>query len=182
MLNIRKSLETDIDQIEKIYDRILAEEEAGNATIGWVRGIYPTRITAEESLKRKDLFVMEDDGLIVATAIINQIQVPEYRFAKWKHSVSEEKIMVLHTLIVDPQQKAKGYGKMFVAYYEDYARRENCCELRMDTNVINMRARRMYANLGYDEVGVVDCVFNGISGVKLVCLEKHLLPEALPGQ
>lgn len=174
MMNIRKAIEADINQIERVYDRILAEEEAGNAMIGWVRGIYPTRITAEESLKRKDLFVMEDGGLIVATAIINQIQVPEYRFAKWKHNVPDENIMVLHTLIVDPQQKTKGYGKKFVAYYEDYACKKNCCELRMDTNVINMRARQMYANLGYDEVGVVDCVFNGIPEVKLVCLEKYL--------
>ena len=176
-MNIRKSLKTDIDQIEKIYDRILTEEETGNAAIGWVRGIYPTRNTAEESLKRNDLFVMEDEGMIVATAVINQIQVPEYKFAKWKHNVSDENIMVLHTLIVDPQQKARGYGKAFVAYYENYARRNSCCELRIDTNVINMRARQMYANLGYDEVGVVDCVFNGISGVKLVCLEKYLLPS-----
>jgi GNAT superfamily N-acetyltransferase len=175
MMNIRKSSQADIDQIEGIYDRILDEEEAGNATIGWVRGIYPTRSTAEESQKRNDLFVLEDEGLIVATAIINQIQVPEYRFANWKHNVSDENIMVLHTLIVDPQQKAKGYGKAFVAYYEDYARGNNCHELRMDTNVMNMRARQMYANLGYDEVGVVDCVFNGIPEVKLVCLEKYLL-------
>lgn len=62
------------------------------------------------------------------------------------------------------------YGKAFVAYYEDYARRNNCYELRMGTNVINIRARHMYTSLGYDEVGVVDCVFNGIPGVKLVCL------------
>ncbi len=176
-MNIRKSCKADIGQIEKIYDRILSEEEAGTATIGWVRGIYPTRNTAEESLKRNDLFVMEDEGLIVATAIINQIQVPEYRFAKWKHNISDENIMVLHTLIVDPLQKARGYGKAFVMYYEDYSRGNNCHELRMDTNIINMRARKMYANLGYDEVGVVDCVFNGISGVKLVCLEKYLLPS-----
>ena len=178
-MNIRKSSHADIDQIEGIYDRILDEEEAGNATIGWVRGIYPTRSTAEESQKRNDLFVMEDEGLIVATAIINQIQVPEYRFANWMHKVSDENIMVLHTLIVDPQQKAKGYGKAFVAYYEDYARKNNCFELRMDTNVVNMRARQMYTKLGYNEVGVVDCVFNGIPEVKLVCLEKYLLPYAL---
>ena len=120
---------------------------------------------------------MEDEGLIVATAIINQIQVPEYRFANWKHKVSDENIMVLHTLIVDPHQKAKGYGKAFVAYYEDYARKNNCHELRMDTNVVNMRARQMYVNLGYSEVGVVDCVFNGIPEVKLLCLEKYLLPS-----
>ena len=175
-MDIRKACEADIDQIESIYDRILDEEEAGKVTIGWVRGIYPARNTAEEALKRKDLFVMEDDGIIVATAIINHIQVPEYRFAEWKHNASDENIMVLHTLIVNPQQKAKGYGKAFVSYYENYARGNNCHELRMDTNIVNTRARKMYANLGYDEVGIVDCIFNGIPEVKLVCLEKYLLP------
>ena len=45
-MNIRESSQADIDQIERIYDRILDEEEAGNTTIGWVRGIYPTRSTA----------------------------------------------------------------------------------------------------------------------------------------
>ena len=44
----------------------------------------------------------------------------------------------------------------------------------MDTNAINSRARKMYSDLGYDEVGIVDCRFNGIDGVKLVCLEKEL--------
>ncbi|MCR5733875.1 MAG: GNAT family N-acetyltransferase [Lachnospiraceae bacterium] len=171
---IRKAAETDIDAIEGIYDRILSEEESGRATIGWVRGVYPTRKTAEASLSRDDLFVMEDEGSIVATAIINRIQVPEYSNARWKHEAADEDIMVLHTLIVDPLQKARGYGKAFVAYYEEYAAKEGCRELRMDTNKINSRARNMYAHLGYEEVDIVDCVFNGIPGVKLVCLEKYL--------
>ena len=42
----------------------------------------------------------------------------------------------------------------------------------MDTNVINQRARQMYHQLGYEEIGIVGCVFNDILGVKLVCLEK----------
>lgn len=174
-MNIRKATTDDIDQIVAIYDRIHDEEEAGRVRIGWDRNIYPTRKTAEESLARGDLFVMEDKGGIVATAIINQIQVPEYRFANWRQEAGNEEIMVLHTLIVDPLQKKKGYGKAFVAYYEDYARQNDCCELRMDTNLINNRARSMYAHLGYEEIDVVDCVFNGISGVKLVCLEKSLV-------
>ncbi len=44
----------------------------------------------------------------------------------------------------------------------------------MDTNVINKAARRFYAKLGFYESGVIGCVFNGIPGVKLVCLEKKL--------
>ena len=171
---IRKSQAADIDRIEEIYDRVILEEESGNAVIGWIRGVYPTRKVAEDAHARKDLFVMEEDGLILATAIINQIQLPEYRFANWKHDVPDDRIMVLHTLIVDPLQKAKGCGKAFVAFYEKYALEHDCPELRMDTNLVNERARRMYAALGYDEVGVVDCVFNGIPDVKMVCLEKYL--------
>ena len=44
----------------------------------------------------------------------------------------------------------------------------------MDTNEKNVRARALYAKLGYQEPGVVSCTFNGIPGVRLVCLEKKL--------
>ena len=43
-----------------------------------------------------------------------------------------------------------------------------------DTNVKNMRARTLYHALGYEEVGIVQCVFKGIPDVHLVCLEKYL--------
>ena len=44
----------------------------------------------------------------------------------------------------------------------------------MDTNSKNQAARKLYAHLGYWESGIVDCSFNGIPGVALVCLEKKL--------
>ena len=84
--------------------------------------------------------------------------------------------MVLHTLAVDPLAQGRGYGRAFVAGYEDYARAHGCLYLRMDTNRTNAAARAMYAKLGYAERGIVDCTFNGIPGVRLVCLEKRLEP------
>ena len=174
IMEIREATKNDIDSIEKIYENIHDEEERGLTTIGWIRNIYPTRKTAEDGLERKDLFVMEDEGKIVATAVINQIQVDEYKYATWKHSVKDNEIMVLHCLAVDPYQKCKGYGKAFVAFYEDYAKQNNCVTLRMDTNARNIRARNLYQKLGYEEVGIVKCIFNGIPDVQLVCLEKYL--------
>lgn len=172
---IRKGRETDIAQVAAIYDRILTEEEEGRASIGWVRGVYPTEDTAREALERGELFVLEEDGRILAAAKINQEQVPEYVQAPWRYAeVPEEEVMVLHTLVVDPAQAGKGAGSAFVAFYEDYAREHGCLYLRMDTNVKNRAARRLYAHLGYWETGVVPCVFNGIEGVELVCLEKKL--------
>ncbi len=173
---IRKAVEADIDAIEKIYDAIIAQEEAReHKLIGWVRGIYPTRQTALDALQAGTLFVLEDDGEVAAAAKIDQIQVPEYAGAEWKYDAADDEIMVMHTLVVDPEKNGNGYGRAFVDHYEKYAAESGCRYLRMDTNVKNSRARSLYASLGFREAGVVPCTsFNGIDGVELMCLEKKL--------
>ena len=70
---IIQAVEADIDVVEKIYDAIITQEEAReHKLIGWVRGIYPTRQTAMDALQRGTLFVLEDDGKVVAAAKIDQ--------------------------------------------------------------------------------------------------------------
>ena len=170
----RKATAQDIPAVEKIYEDIHTEEEAGRTSIGWIRGVYPTRKTAEASLLRGDLFVAEADGEVVGTAIINQQQVDAYEGAAWQYPAKDEEVMVLHTLVIAPQMAQRGFGKAFVRFYEDYARQHGCRYLRMDTNARNLRARAMYRKLGYAEIGIVPCVFNGIDGVQLVLLEKKL--------
>lgn len=173
-MEIRKAIMGDIDSIEKIYEKIHDCEEKGLSTTGWISNVYPTRKTAEDALSRGDLFVAINDGKVVAAAVINQIQVAEYKDANWKHDAEDGEIMVLHGLAVDPFEKSKGFGRAFVAFYENYAKQHGCSALRMDTNVRNTRARNLYQKLGYEEIGIVDCEFNGIPGVQLVCLEKYL--------
>ena len=46
-MKIRKAKTADLDQIERIYDHIHDFEESGVVTIGWIRGVYPIRETAE---------------------------------------------------------------------------------------------------------------------------------------
>ena len=169
-----KAEEKHIDAIEGIYSRIIDAQEQGRLTVGWQRGVYPTRQTALDALKRGDLFVCVDGGQVVAAAIINRIQVPVYAEVGWLYPAEPDEVMVLHTLVVDPLCSGRGYGTAFVAYYESYAKNNGCPVLRMDTNEKNAAARRLYARLGYREAGIVPCVFNGIKGVGLVCLEKKL--------
>ena len=170
----RKAAAEDIPAIAKIYEDIHTEEESGRTSIGWIREVYPTKKTAEASLLRGDLFVAEDNGIVVGTAIINQLQVDVYEGAGWKFPAEDSEVMVLHTLVISPGVFGKGYGKAFVKFYEDYALSQNCPYLRMDTNARNTRARAMYGKLGYREIGIVPCIFNGIEGVQLVLLEKKL--------
>lgn len=174
MGQVRKAAEGDIPAVTAIYDAILDNEEAGRSTVGWARGVYPAEGTAREALQKGTLFVLEDGGEVVAAAKLDQEQVPEYADCPWEHPAEDHEVMVLHTLVVHPDRGGRGYGKQFVAFYEQYARERGCPCLRMDTNIRNAAARSLYGKLGYKEVGVVSCTFNGIEGVRLVCLEKKL--------
>lgn len=171
---IRKATYTDLDAVEALYLEIHDAEARGAITTGWLREIYPVRATAEAALARDDLFVMEEGGAIIGAAIINRIQVDVYVGADWEYEASPDEVCVLHTLVISPVLTGRGYGSAFVHFYEDYARVNGCMELRMDTNARNRAARSLYAKLGYKEVGIVPTVFNGIPGVQLVLLEKHL--------
>lgn len=70
--------------------------------------------------------------------------------------------------ISDIENITEVYGKVLTE-------EENGCKyLRMDTNEKNTNARRLYKKLGYREADILPCTFNGIEGVRLVCLEKML--------
>ncbi len=173
-MDIRKAQKNDLDAVEAVYDAQHTAEEAGKSTVGWIRGVYPTRATAQAALDRDDLFVLCEDGLVRGTAIINQIQVDVYAGAPWQYSAPDDRICVLHTLVIDPACAGRGLGRAFVAFYENFARTMNCPELRMDTNARNSIARAFYKGLGYREIAVVPTAFNGIPGIDLVLLEKNL--------
>lgn len=171
MTDIRPATADDLPRIEQIYDAIHTAEETGAASVGWARGVYPTRATAQAALDDGALFVLTDGGALVAAGRIDQAQVP------WQYAAPPEQVLVLHTLVVDPTIARRGYGTQFVRFYARRARALGCTVLRIDTNAKNVAARRLYARLGFREAAIVPCTFNGIAGVELACLEKRLDAE-----
>ena len=171
MMQIRRATLFDLNGVSAVYEDIHNAEESGKITTGWIRGVYPTRATAEAALQRGDLFVLEENNQILGSALINQIEVDVYRDAPWRY---DGEVCVLHTLVISPRAQGKGAGRRFVEFYEQYAYDHGWYELRIDTNERNTRARDMYARMGYREIAVVPTVFNGIPDVNLVLLEKNL--------
>ena len=176
MINIRKAVQKDINRITQIYEHILDEESAGRLTTGWIRGVYPNAKIAADAVARGDMYVYEDSGVILASAIINHQQVDVYSQGSFIHEAPDDEIMVIHTLTVEPEASGKGIGRAFVEFYENLAIEKGCSVLRFDTNEKNTGARALYGRLGYREAGIVPCVFNGIPDVMLVLFEKPLKP------
>lgn len=163
----------DVPAVAQIYADIVAGEAATPHT-GWLPGVYPTAATAQAAVDRGELFVYEENGAILAAAILNQAQVDIYAQGDWRYAAPDDRVMVLHTLVVSPRAAGRGLGSRFVGFYEDYARAHGCAVARLDTNAINTPARALYGKLGYREAGIAPCDFNGIPGIHLVLLEKQL--------
>ncbi|ACV22803.1 Predicted acetyltransferase [Slackia heliotrinireducens] len=176
-VSFRKATMDDLDRISEIYEMIHDLEEQGKITVGWIRGVYPTRDTAQAAIRADEMFVEEFDGRIVASGKINQSQENSYAGGDWRYDVPNDQVMVLHTLTVAPDEGKHGFGTRFAAFYEQYALDHGCPYLRIDTNARNARARALYAKLGYTEVGIVPTVFNNIPDVQLVLLEKKAVAE-----
>ena len=173
-IEFKKATACDLDAIADIYSRIHDVEERGEQTIGWQRGVYPERETAEAALLRDDLFVELKDGKVVGAAILNKLQVDIYADVRWHYKAPPDQVMVMHTLVIDPLEKGNGLGRAFESFYESYAMEQGCCYLRIDTNERNIAARKLYKSLGYREADILPCVFNGMEGIRLVMLEKYI--------
>ncbi|CEM61950.1 GNAT family N-acetyltransferase [Treponema phagedenis] len=172
---IRKATDKDIKRVVEIYEKVIKNDMDGARVVGWTLGIYPTEETAAEALKEGTLFVMEKDGTVVASARIDKNQPAAYADVNWQDKNAHSRnVMVIHTLSVDPDYSGKGYGKEFIQFYEDYALKNGCPYLRIDTFDTNKVSRGLYKSLGYHEAGIISCNFNNIPDGKLVCLEKRL--------
>ena len=112
--------------------------------------------------------------IVEVPAIINKNQVDVYKKGKWNYKINDDKIMVLHTLTVNLVSSHRGIWKKFVDFYENYAKKNNCIELRIYTNEKNKIAREFHKKIGYSEIGIVPTIFNGIPDVNLVLFEKYL--------
>lgn len=172
---IRKANSEDIPAVAEIYSLIHQKEARGEVAIGWNPKTYPIRETAEKALLDNTLFVMTIDDEVVASAVINHIQLDAYSLPQWKYPVPPDKVGVIHTLVVNPNYTGRGLGKLFVAFFENYCRLEGCEVVRLDTQEKNIGPLNMYPKLGYHLAGIFNTTFQDLpSEIRLALFEKKL--------
>lgn len=159
---IRKALLQDIEQVENGYTELLLYEQEHGAYTVWKLGVYPTRETAKKGLEDGTLYVMEQNGEICASIIVNQVQPEEYSNIKWKYAVQPHEVLVIHLLCVRPSKAGCGIGKAMVQFVIEEGKRRNCKTVRLDTGSQNKPAVALYKKLGFELAGVGDMAIGGV--------------------
>lgn len=173
---IRLAKQTDIDEVERIFDEILDDGQSAAFT-NWLKGGYPTRADAQKALDAGTLYIGEDEtGRIYGSVNLNHIQPPEYAKIPWKIAPesSGAEVLVIHTLCIRPGCAGKGCGKEFVAFSEGLAREKGCKVIRLDTYEGNKPAESLYSAMGYTLAGSTLFHFQNVIWETLICMEKKV--------
>lgn len=172
---IRLATAQDLDQVEEIYNEVLAHEAATVSYTRWVKGLYPTREVAQKALAEGTFYVGEDEnGYIYGSVNLNHIQPVEYEEIPWRVEATGAEVLVIHTLAIRPSCAGKGYGREFVEFTEKLARELGCKTVRLDTNENNRPAESLYTKLGYQLMGRTLFFFQQVMWETLICMDKEV--------
>ena len=156
MHHIRKATPDDIPVLSGLYDALNDFLVAGNNYPGWIKGVYPTQADAEFGLREGNLFVMETEGKLTGSVILNHHPEPAYHSVKWLMDCDEAEYIVIHTLAVHPDFLHKGIGKLLMGFADQHAKDSRLKSIRLDVYEHNAPAIQLYEKCGYTHIDDVD--------------------------
>lgn len=169
---IRPATVTDLDGIEETYREHFAHEKEYGAYTVFQEGVYPTRKEAEKALISDALFVYEENGSVMGSIIFDDIQPEEYKRIAWPSHAPDERIRVVHLLMVRPGTAGKGIGSALINYVTEMAVRQSCEAIRLDTGAQNIPAVSLYKKLGFQLAAASSMKVGG-----MISHESHLFFE-----
>lgn len=146
---IRPGMITDLDSIEEAYHEHFVHEKKHGAYTVFQEGVYPTRRDAEKALQKNALFVYEENGQVLGSIIFNDLQPEEYKKIDWPSHAADEKVRVIHLLMVRPGAAGKGIGAALISFVSEMAKQQSCTAIRLDTGSQNVPAASLYKKMGF---------------------------------
>ena len=125
------------------------EDMIANGIFQW-NDHYPTKQIFENDIQQNELFVLEDNAVILGTIVISSLMDEEYVPVKWL--VPNGKSIYIHRLAVHPLQQGKGYAQQLMAFAENFARVHGIASVRLDTFSKNLRNQKFYEARGYQRL------------------------------
>lgn len=129
---------------------------------------YPTSSIFQSDISKGELWVAILDDEVVGVAAINQDHTPEYDTLVWNNNAP---YWGIHRVAISEQFKGNRIAEKLFIKAEEIARQSIDNYLRIDTNLLNKPAQRLFERLGYSYIGQV---YFAKTSTPFVCYDKIL--------
>ena len=154
----------DAEQVGNIYDAVndYFERHENYCYPNWQKGKYPVRKDAQRAVENRTLYVLIAETGIAVAVIIDHSQHPEYKKITWTLQVPDDCVMTIHTVVVDPDYRGRGFGEKLVRFGIDFCKNSGAKTIRLDTHYKNIPARRLYEKCGFISLGCHKAFVDGV--------------------
>ena len=118
----------------------------------WQDG-YPTRELISSDIVGSINYIVELNGIVVATAVISFDGEPTYSVIRGRGWLNENRYAVVHRIAVADECRRKGIAKEVLYYAEELCRERGVADIRIDTHCDNLAMRSLLKKMGYTHCG-----------------------------
>ncbi|MFC7440096.1 GNAT family N-acetyltransferase [Laceyella putida] len=112
---------------------------------------YPNEDVLKNDIAKGNLYTLLDEGQIAAIVALDQEFEPEYEQIPWQDQSG--RFLVVHRLCVNPDNQGKGVSRILMQEIERFAREHGYASIRLDTQMANEKAMRLYDVNGFEQRG-----------------------------
>ena len=152
-LRFRKGTEADISCImELVAD---AQNWLRKQNVDQWQDGYPTRELILSDILGRENYIVELNGVVIATAVISFACEPTYSEIKGKGWKNDNSYAVVHRIAVSDKCRRKGIAKEILYFTEELCAERGVTDIRIDTHYDNTAMRTLLRKMGYAHCGCI---------------------------
>lgn len=152
-MNFRKSIKSDVNNIMHIIKQ--AQDYFKENKIDQWQNNYPNNETIENDINKNESYILEEDGVLFATAAISFNEERTYDVIYDGNWLSNDKYAVVHRIAVSSNYKGRGVSGELFKDLEKICKDNNVSSIKIDTHKDNKSMQRFLEKSGFKYCGVI---------------------------
>ncbi|TRZ46473.1 GNAT family N-acetyltransferase [Robertkochia solimangrovi] len=148
---VRIALTKEIDRLLEIA-RACDRHMRTKGIIQWTDN-YPSKEAFLKDIEREELYVLEDNNIIIGCVVISKLKDEFYNEIEWL--TPDKNNYYIHRLAVHPDFQKMGHAQRMMSFAESLARENDAASVRLDTFSKNQGNMRFYEQRGYQRLAPV---------------------------
>lgn len=140
---------SDFENIVELYKYVINHTSDMGKYARWVYGQHPTDEMIKEYIYKDAMYVLEEDGKLLAAMAVTLSQGDDYHSINWQQDLQDDEVAVVHILCVNPDYQKQKIGKRMIEEAIQLAKQTGKKAVRLDALESNTPAHKMYEALGF---------------------------------
>lgn len=171
-MQLREAKIEELENVRNFYWELIDAMKERDNTVGWKKGIYLSEGFLLESIKRKELYVLDGiNSSYAACVIVNSSWNEGYEGCPWSISCTGNDVLVPHALAVNYVMQGKGIGKNVIRDIIEMAKLKGKKTIRLDVLAGNIAAKRLYTKMGFRYVQAKEMFYEDTGWTEYIMYE-----------